>query len=125
MDLHPPADPSIGQHFVASVHAHERTCRSEAHLDMFSIPTLGISTTSPHLPHILRPHPNLLSPLSNRIPALIPTQRFPHIVCILAIIIIIHYPPVHTIPHLAIQLLRARITRAHKQIHKPAARGVG
>lgn len=78
-----------------------------------------------HLPNILCAHPKLLSPFPHRIPPLIPTQRFPHIVRILAIVVVVHHAPIHTIPHLAIQLLRALITRAHKQIHKPPPSGVG
>lgn len=55
---------------------------------------------------------------------LIPAQRLPHIQRVLAIIIVILHLAIHTIPHLAIQLLGHAITLPHKQIHKPRVRRV-
>jgi hypothetical protein len=76
------------------------------------------------LPHILSRNIPLLTPLPHRPPLLIPTQRLPHIQRILAIIIIILHPAIHSISHLPIQLLCNFITRAHKQVDEPRIRRV-
>lgn len=67
---------------------------------------------------------NILSPLTNRIPPPIPSQRFPHIKRILIILVIRHHPPVNRISHLSIQLLRNHVLSSDKQIYKPRIMGI-
>lgn len=73
----------------------------------------------PLLPNILRPDPNLLTPLPNTLPLHIPTQRLPHIKRILPIIIIVHHASIDTVAHLPIQFLCDVVACSDEEIHEP------